>query len=56
MWWAKFILLMAITIGVTALIVWADSALKKNKETHTGLRGAFRAFVVIILNLRDFLK
>jgi hypothetical protein len=53
MWWTKFILLMVITIGVTAFIVWADSALKKKQGTRTGLRGAFRAFVVIILNLRD---
>jgi hypothetical protein len=56
MWWAKFILLMVITIGVTSLIVWGDSQIRKKFGANSGTRGVFRTFVVIILNLRDLLK
>jgi hypothetical protein len=53
MWWAKFILLIAITIGITALILWADSLIRKKHGTNSAPRGIFHSFVVIILNLRD---
>lgn len=53
MWWAKFILLIVITIGVTSLIVWADSQIRKKHGANSGIRGVFRSFVAIILNVRD---
>jgi hypothetical protein len=51
MWWTKFILLIVVTIGVTSLILWIDSRLKKYQKTNPGIRPTFRLIVYIILNL-----
>lgn len=56
MWWLKLTLLIAITVGVTWLIVWLDSRYKKRMKTDpnaTSQRGIFRGLVYFVLNLRD---
>jgi hypothetical protein len=56
MWWAKFILLITVTVGVTTLIVWVDSRIKKSRKINPELyrhRSIFHAFVYVMLNLRD---
>lgn len=54
MWWTKFILLLVITIGLTSLIVWVDTWIRKNRETHPEIfknRSTFRILVYLLLNL-----
>ena len=54
MWWAKFVLLITITVGVTWLIVWIDSRFKKAIKADPDAlikRGYFRMFVYVILSL-----
>ena len=56
MWWLKFGLLVAITVGVTWFIVWLDSSLWKRIKSDPSAgseRGMFRGIVYFILNLRD---
>jgi hypothetical protein len=56
MWWIKLILLITITIGVTALIVWGFSWIDKNKEKHPELykqRGLIRLLLWIIFSGND---
>ena len=56
MWWAKFVLLITITIAVTWLIVWIDSRFKKALKADPDAlknRGYFRMIVYAALNLRD---
>jgi hypothetical protein len=36
-WWLKFILLMAITVGLTWFFVWCRSWIIKKKEKHPTL-------------------
>jgi dolichyl-phosphate-mannose--protein O-mannosyl transferase len=50
-WWLKFIALLAVTIAVTGLIVWADDQLKKRKQLQQ--RTVFRGIVGFMLHLRD---
>ena len=56
MWWLKFSLLIAITVGVTWFIVWLDSSFRKRIKSDPSAgaeRGMFRGIVYFILNLRD---
>ncbi|HEX6893578.1 MAG TPA: hypothetical protein VF141_22860 [Chryseolinea sp.] len=56
MWWAKLVLLITITVGVTWVIVWIDSRFKKALKADPDAlkkRGYFRSIVYAILNLRD---
>jgi dolichyl-phosphate-mannose--protein O-mannosyl transferase len=52
-WWLKFIALLAVTIAVTGLIVWADDQLKKRKQLQQ--RTVFRGIVGFMLHWLTFL-
>lgn len=57
MWWAKLSLLIAITVGLTWLIVWCASWIKKNRERYPGIykkRGLIGAVVYVILHAGEF--
>jgi hypothetical protein len=59
MWWVKFILLIAITVGVTWLIVWVDTTYGRHIKTDPGAatdRGIFRGITYFLLNLADLFK
>ncbi len=50
----KIILLIALTIGITWLIVWIDLQFKKAQKTNPEAikeRGFFRVLVYVLLNL-----
>jgi hypothetical protein len=54
MWWGKFLLLLTMTIGLTAVIVWVDTWIKRKRETHPLIfknRSAFHVLVYVLLNL-----
>lgn len=56
MWWLKFSLLIAVTVGVTWLIVWLDSSFKRRAKADpmaSKQQGVFRSVTYLILNLRD---
>jgi uncharacterized iron-regulated membrane protein len=57
--WAKLILLIAITVGVTWLIVWLDSAYRQHIKTDPNAAqksGVFRSIAYLLLNLLDIPK
>jgi hypothetical protein len=53
MWWV----LLIITAVLTTLIVWLDSWIKRNKETHPDIyknRMVIRGIIYLILNFGQF--
>ena len=57
--WAKLILLITITVGVTWFIVWLDSAYRQHVKTDPNASqktSVFRSVGYLLLNLLDILK
>ena len=57
--WAKFILLMTMTITVTWFIMWLDGAYRQHIKTGPNAAhksGVFRSIVYLLLNLLDILR